>query len=77
MWTQVGPCWRKVNFFDNWENRTFNINEKTKAAFGHNTTELGVTNLIQTGGVGVTMAEESVQRSTESGKDSSGLGRWA
>ena len=77
MWTEVGTCWRKANFCDNWENRITNTNKKTKATFGCNTAELDNTKLLQMGGVGITLAGETIQRSIESGKDPSGLGRWS
>jgi hypothetical protein len=75
--TEIGLCWAKVSAYDQWNERTIGRLEHQKSVFAYNKNELDNTKTIQHGGVGICTADEGVHRVIGTGRDTSGLGRWA
>ena len=76
MMSEIGLCWNKVAAGDQWFERVLGKLNDSYALFAHNNQELGSTETIQYGGVGLVASSDIKHRIIDQGKDSTGLGRW-
>ena len=72
---EINKCWYKMNNKDRWHKRTFGWWESSKSTIGYNTKDSS-SSAFQPGGVLLTSINKPAHRITETGQDSSGLGRW-
>jgi hypothetical protein len=73
---EAGLNWNAVEPGDQWAERTFGKLMGSQGTFAHNSTELGTTETIQYGGVGIVMNQALSSRIIDSGRDPTNLGRW-
>jgi hypothetical protein len=66
---KVGINWDKISADNQWVERTI-------GKLAHNTTEQGMTDTIQYGGVGIVATQELAHRIIDRGRDPTNLGRW-
>ena len=73
---EIGLCWQKLPIESQWSER-LRSEHSLHSNLDYNSTEVPITENVQYGGVAVITKDEATHRHHDSGKDPSGLGRWA
>jgi hypothetical protein len=73
---EVGLNWNAVEPGGQWAERTLGKLMGRQGTFAHNSTELGTTETIQYGGVGIVTNQALSSCIIDAGRDPTNLGRW-
>jgi hypothetical protein len=73
---EIGLCWQKLSIESQWSER-LRSDHSLHSNLDYNNTEVPITENVQYGGVAIITKDEATHRFHDSGKDPSGLGRWA
>ena len=75
--SELGLCWPLLPSEDNWFERTKKHFRTSRSCISNNCTELSISRKRQYGGTGILVTEDLVHRVSNTGRDPTGLGRWA
>jgi hypothetical protein len=74
---ELNKCWHLLNEKDKWKDRTRGWWESSHCVLGYNCNDGDIATPFQPGGTAVLSINTTCHRIIESGKDSTGLGRWS